>query len=718
MRGSWNDPLGLSWLTITSAEVDLVIGASVTVDKFSIDGAGSLSFSTSPADLDFSINGEGQVLLAVSGIPISSAGSLFHSVVGSNLPSQLHEISTQGTVSFAVATYSSGAANRGFTLSAQATVTEGGTFSRAAKALGQDSSSQSYSFSFFSPIFDDPALVSLSLTETGAFRLAHSIECDSYSIKFAVASSGVSVSLATEVAVTFKEQSGPVVFDITGQWQGEDSVEFSGSLKGTWPQPFGLSWLSISAATIDLSVSAGCALSLSVSAAAQLTFEHSSTQATLSISTSETFVDVTVSATVASQFTLGDVAKTLVGRAFEVLDDVIQPSDVQVSLVLSTYSHGNVKEGFSIDTKGVIQGDLEQRLRGFSPKGSIGQLSFEVDLNVPLFSDNPADISLKLVFDDEIPISKHFDYEGITFELDTLPLAISADTEFKATFTKNPPLTFDIDGEFKADGSVLLSGEMIGTWDDVFGIKGFDLSNVIVELGVNPAMCGVDFCISDLGLGFIMQMGTRTIQFDGNAAAPDYEDMFLMGAVTGPNGMALTVWDVVLEWNRMFPDWKIPERDVPQNWGLDDTSFYLAPVDGTFGNIHYHEGFSFDGGIRLLDMDLHFLIDCGDQYALGCDFNISVDLDWDLFHHMIDRELLAMNQQNSTSDEPEFTVFKITDLSLSEWSAYDYSHGKLPRWQIGLTILDKPHHLDFRVEQYELASTFHQFFEKWLSSLF
>jgi hypothetical protein len=40
----------------------------------------------------------------------------------------------------------------------------------------------------------------------------------------------------------------------------------------------------------------------------------------------------------------------------------------------------------------------------------------------------------------------------------------------------------------------------------VFGFKGFNLSDVIIEFGVNPAMCAVDFCISDLGLGFKMEV--------------------------------------------------------------------------------------------------------------------------------------------------------------------------------------------------------------------
>merc|ERR1712093_118217 len=114
-------------------------------------------------------------------------------------------------------------------------------------------------------------------------------------------------------------------------------------------------------------------------------------------------------------------------------------------------------------------------------------------------------------------------------------------------------------------------------------------------------MCAVDgACLSDLGLGFNLTMGTKTVAFDGNIAVPNFEDVFARGSIKGAHGMAFTMRDVVLEWNRMFPAWRIPPTDVPANWGLRDTSFYFAPKDGTFGGVTYQEGFAFSGGITLL----------------------------------------------------------------------------------------------------------------------
>jgi len=301
-------------------------------------------------------------------------------------------------------------------------------------------------------------------------------------------------------------------------------------------------------------------------------------------------------------------------------------------------------------------------------------------------------------------------------------LKVSVETEFMATFSANPPLLFDIGASVAEDGSAVFNGMMIGTWGSVFGFKGFNLSDVIIQFGVAPSMCAVDFCISDLGLGFKMQMGTKTIKFDGNAAAPDFQDIFLEGSISGSNGMALSMRDVVREWNAIFPSLKININDVPQGWGLEDVSFYFAPVDGQFGNIHYYAGFSFKGGLRLLDMDLDFMVNCTDQNSDFCNFAIHIDLNWDLFTKMLKREIgLAIADRGAEIDAEtaaSLVVFELTDLSLTQWSAQHYAQQVYPYWQIGINFLDHTHQLQFRVQQYELAGSFHEFFKRWLEHIF
>ena len=110
---------------------------------------------------------------------------------------------------------------------------------------------------------------------------------------------------------------------------------------------------------------------------------------------------------------------------------------------------------------GVIHGGLLNQVSGLT-RQNIGDIVFEISLNIPVFSTNPADVSVALIYDEQIPITPTFFYEGIQFELDTVPLAVSVETTFLATFKRNPALTFNIGAEVKADGTALFNGEMIG----------------------------------------------------------------------------------------------------------------------------------------------------------------------------------------------------------------------------------------------------------------
>ena len=70
---------------------------------------------------------------------------------------------------------------------------------------------------------------------------------------------------------------------------------------------------------------------------------------------------------------------------------------------------------------------------------------------------------------------------------------------------------------------------MIGTWYNMFGIQGLQISNVEVAVGFNPESCLSDFCLSALGLGYNITMGSRLISFYGYSELPEVEDVFLEG---------------------------------------------------------------------------------------------------------------------------------------------------------------------------------------------
>jgi len=260
----------------------------------------------------------------------------------------------------------------------------------------------------------------------------------------------------------------------------------------------------------------------------------------------------------------------------------------------------------------------------------------------------------------------------------------------------------------------LLWGAMEGTWQSPFGIKGFALSDVILEFGFSPAACGVTACISDLGLGVGLTIGNTQIKFDGNAAAPDFWNVFLAGSIssTSPN-KALPINSVIDTWNSANPNAPVSHNGIPDDWTLSECSFYFAPIDGNFGPIHYSRGFGVTAAMTLLGMNVFVSLNCTDSAGFSCNFAFDVHVPIDQFTGAIKKELGLMHPNRSNLD-----IFSVKDVRLAEWSQQNVANGTKPRWIIDLVIFNSPKSLDFRVEQYELTQSFHEFFKQWLAHLF
>jgi hypothetical protein len=338
-------------------------------------------------------------------------------------------------------------------------------------------------------------------------------------------------------------------------------------------------------------------------------------------------------------------------------------------------------------------------------------LSFDIKAIFPVFSSAPEDISLAITWAEEIKLTNHLYFESVSFVL-AVPLSIGLDVRIKAEFESNPVLYFDVDGSYHSDGSVLLLGAMEGTWVNPFGIKGFDLSNVIIQFGFNPELCALDGCISDFGLGSDMTIGNKVIKFDGNVAAPDFWDIFLFGSFSSGSGQQLTVLDVANQWNKINPTAPVPTTGLSPTWGIKSASFYFAPEDGTFGPITYSKGFGVTGNLILLDMDVYLSLNCTENTGFSCNWAFDVHFDLGLFVNMIARELFTMYGPENN------IIFKVSQVQISQWSQKESSSGIHPRWTIDIEVLGFQNHLDFSMPQESLQQSFHSFFMTWLKHIF
>jgi len=283
-------------------------------------------------------------------------------------------------------------------------------------------------------------------------------------------------------------------------------------------------------------------------------------------------------------------------------------------------------------------------------------------------------------------------------------------------FNKNPPLTFEVNGQFGADTGVVLWGDMLGTWENAFGFKGFSLGDVIAQIGFSPAACAYG-CVSEFGLGAKFNVGSTLVAFDGNIAFPDMWNIFLSGSIdkTSPH-QNLEVLDVANQWNVINPNNKVDTHLIPGGWAMQKAAFFFAPENGKFGPISYSAGFGVTAMLRIISMDVYFSLNCTGT-NLECDFAFDISIDIGTVTKMIENELLLMGYPKNITDA-SWTIFKIRRVNLVEWSQQNSAAGVTPRWVWDMTVFNSDKHLDFRVRQYELTDSFHNFFVQWLKHLF
>eukprot|EP01125_Pyxidicula_operculata_P021335 TRINITY_DN8162_c0_g1_i1.p1 TRINITY_DN8162_c0_g1~~TRINITY_DN8162_c0_g1_i1.p1 ORF type:complete len:1221 (+),score=341.94 TRINITY_DN8162_c0_g1_i1:146-3808(+) len=720
LTSPWIAPFGLSWMNLNTATFQLSLGSQFSI---SLSGAATLEFAPAqPASAIVSIGGDNlqNVLFALQNIPVDGLtfGLMSLYVMGdANPPSQFNDFVAKGTASIAISTYDAPQGREGFTLEVDvALVDNGSDIYKAASVFSNNPSQYTYDMMLFIPVFTpNTGSLELSFKETGPIKINSALEVESYGLDVQLGNTN-SISVNADVQVTLKKQPEPVDFSISAAFVAGQSLSFTGQMTSTWDHPFGVNWMNITSANLNLILSVPVGLqSFSIGGNAEFFWGQSTGTAGIEFTVSNDFTDVTLTATVEDKWTLHEIAKSVAGSGVsDLINDVTQTGDVSLSVSLSTCDCAGAQEGLTVSVQGTVTGQLLDHMKkaAYWWNKDLANSQFAVFMNIPIFSTDPLGISLSFSLTENITLSKHYTFQGCTFSFDLNPLQVSLDTRILAQFNKNPPLEFEVSGSFGVDNGVLLWGAMTGDWESPFGIHGFSFQQVILEFGMNPTMCATTACISDLGLGFDFTMGNTIVTFDGNAAAPDYWDVFLAGSIKKQQD-SLSVVNVIDTWNTINPKNPVSTQDIPTDWSVVEAGFYFAPVSGKFGPISYVAGFGITGGIKLLDMDLFLSINCTETNGFSCNFAFNVDISINQFTAMIKKELGILGKNYSS-----FDIFKVNDVSLDEWSQANVASGTRPRWLIDMTVLNTNHKLDFRVHQYELAKTFHDFFHQWLASLF
>src|SRR5262245_19470105 len=109
-------------------------------------------------------------------------------------------------------------------------------------------------------------------------------------------------------------------------------------------------------------------------------------------------------------------------------------------------------------------------------------------------------------------------------------------------------------------------------------------------VGLNPALCGIDLCITQLALGFALTFGSTVVQFYGNVEVPQIQNIFIDAGVNDPNGLSLNFQNVAYAYNQIVGT-RLPHLnpgEFPAGWAMQKLNFFLAPQAGSFDGINYN----------------------------------------------------------------------------------------------------------------------------------
>lgn len=711
----WVHPFGMKWMNLLSgASVSLILDNAIT---FKLHGDANLTWSQPGlVNFDVQIGGAGfeQNVISLNGIPIktSTLDKVIKEITGKS-SDEVKALNAQGTYAVTLATFDSQFGKRGLTLETKVSVTDQQSAIYKALSLLQGSVSNIlFDVTLYVPLFDNPLDIWFDLTETGKFKFNDRITIDNYGLHVHVEEM---IEVTAGMDIKFKDET--LHFDTLVEFniQGESFI-FQGDMTGNWVAPYGCKWLTITNLKLALTIGLRQLVQeFAISGAGNYVWgPNDKGSATISLTCDNDFTSDTLSFTINNQWTIYKIVQSMAGNGVSALvKEVEETHNLAVDFTLSTSSGITLQLDASVT--GSLKGIFDKHLYLFPNKPGD---SYSLFINIPIFSSNPLAITLGYQEKENTQVSKHLWFQGFKFSLSVLGESVSLDAVAIGKWNNNPPLSFEVSGQFSASAGLVLWGDMMGTWENAFGFKGFNLSNVIAQIGFSPAACSFG-CLSEIGLGAEFNMGSTVIAFDGNLAVPDFWNMFLSGLIKrSPNPKSMAVLDVCTKWNNINPATPVSTKDIPSNWALKELAFYLAPIDGTFGPIHYTKGFGVTAIISLLQsMDVEISLNCsGDTFS--CDFAFHTVLSVSQVEKLILKEITGLYPNRSFANNATYTFFKLHDVQLTQWSQANVAAGINPHWNYKMTIFNSDKDYGFHCDQYWMSHSFNDYFNQWLKHLF
>jgi len=713
MEGTWNHPWGLKWLSLTNVQASLTL-SNADVQAFSFQGIANISFGAlNGATVNIIIPGPDFSQFSFSLTVFISDMSVFLKEVSPGdvkIVKQFSQASLTGTL--IVSTFPHDNVQAGITVGGNVLLLPTGSVGAAINSF-EPNSPLYFTVNLVLPIFSqEPWDIDFSLTEQGTYQLTKSITINSVEVSFEI-SSTPSVSIFADSIVKWK--SNPTPFHIVfGGDINADDIAFSvmGFIQGNWlPYP-DIQWVTATSAAAVLTFADNELQTFSINGTCNIT-AIGNTAVTFVLYTANDFFDSYIELETYSILNLGQFIKAVSNITIPpVFDNLIYVTN-DFEIILSTFDDGDIRAGLTFQDTVTINGKLLEQLKIFDQFGDVKSATYGVGITVPVFPEDSLNFDIELNTDQPIRIKENMLMTHLDLLIETnvadIELEFAVNTTLLVNFTDNPELEFDVAGSFGDEGTLSIYGDMLGTWDNMFGIKGVDISNVVIGIGFNPALCTTLACLQSFGLGYNLTIGYEVIAFYGSVNIPNIWDIFLEAEVGNKDGYAFTLVDLAIEWNDLIGNsigLPIQTGDIPADWGFKNTYLYIAPESGDFGGIYYQQGFWIDGGFNMFGIEVLVDIKVTDD-----DFSFEVSINTTEFQFFLQKELDLLN-------EPDHKIVSVHSVNVTELTLSNYAHGQDTKFKMNYDFLGGNHDAHIDVPLLGLYGDFHDFFVNYLEGLF
>eukprot|EP00003_Mantamonas_plastica_P022273 TRINITY_DN3750_c0_g1_i3.p1 TRINITY_DN3750_c0_g1~~TRINITY_DN3750_c0_g1_i3.p1 ORF type:complete len:1006 (-),score=382.25 TRINITY_DN3750_c0_g1_i3:35-3052(-) len=559
----------------------------------------------------------------------------------------------------------------------------------------------------------------LAVTQLANIQIIKQVNVTDFAMQVRMRNGNSYVVDARGVATLTLPRNPVLKLTLAGRFVSENRTFTMQGAISKWDRPFGLSWLSVGKTTFDLLVTPSRKL---FTFASSVSVQVKNTQKqTLNAYGKVDNGQVYLLGNGLSLKSVSNTIKDLIDPSLPSVDKYVALPEGQMTFVFSTADSGSIsqgpgmpefvvtKAGFGIFTDSAT-GEFVQKINNLFKRPVA---NFKVGAFLPVFAQE-SKAQFMQDFDmhmrtEAFDLTDRVRFMGldVTAKPFITPPTLSAGVAVRVTMENGDILLFSVNG-MVSTGFVRIGGSMLGTWSNAFGVDGFDLSNVALEIELSPAG------ITGFGFASTFSFGdTTTITLQTRISGADVTSMYFYAHVQnlGFNELA-QFYNKIAGRISNSKSVSLPTVDLSKLdsvFHFNELEIKFAPKDGTLQGIPYTKGFRFacngtlfGSPIKASVATLKRDVTLAGKLVSATDFQLNLDMRFSLVsfanaligivNDIAPFDLPTIDQELDANGVPVIKsndILSIQSVSITDFSMLDIAQGDFPKITVEFKLVGK-----------------------------